>query len=100
MGLNTSLLWLLPRVGQATPYVAGGLGLSQFRALASSHNGGPIVGGEQRVGLTMNVGGGLKMPMNENLDLRTDVRWFSPVGSAGNELFRVAQGISFDVGKR
>lgn len=100
VGLNTSLVWLLPRVGYATPYLAGGVGLSQFRALAYSYNGGPMIGGEQRVALTMNVGGGLKMPMSEKLDLRTDVRWFNSVGNAGFELFRVAQGIGFDVGKR
>lgn len=100
VGLSTSLLWLLPRVGHATPYLAGGVGLSQFRALAYSYNGGPLVGGEPRVGLTMNIGGGLKMPMNEKLDLRTDVRWFNSVGNEGFELLRVAQGIAFDVGKR
>lgn len=100
VGLNTSVLWFLPRAGQATPYLAGGVGLSQFRTLTSSHNGGPLVGGEQRVGLTMNVGGGLMMPMNDTLDLRTDVRWFTGVGNAGLEMFRVSQGIGFDVGKR
>ena len=50
--------------------------------------------------MTVNAGGGLKMPMNENLDLRTDARWFKSFGLQGSEQFRVAQGISFDVGKR
>ena len=50
--------------------------------------------------LTVNAGGGLKMPMNEKLDLRTDARWFKSFGRHGSEQFRVAQGISFDVGKR
>ena len=50
--------------------------------------------------MTVNAGGGLKMPMNETLDLRTDARWFKSIGRQGSEQFRVAQGISFDVGKR
>ena len=96
---NASLLWFLPRVGQATPYVAGGVGLSQYGAPVFSSNGPPI-GTEPRVALTVNAGGGLKMPMNEKLDLRTDARWFKSFGRQGSEQFRVAQGISFDVGKR
>lgn len=32
LSLSTSLLWLLPRVGQATPYLAAGVGLTQYRA--------------------------------------------------------------------
>jgi hypothetical protein len=96
---STSLLYFLPRVGQSTPYVAGGVGLSQYGAPVYSSNGRPI-GTEPRLALTVNAGGGLKMPMNEKLDLRTDARWFKSFGPQGSEQFRVAQGISFDVGKR
>lgn len=96
---STSLLYFLPRVGQSTPYVAAGVGLSQYGAPVSSSNGRPI-GTEPRVAMTVNAGGGLKMPMNERLDLRTDARWFKSFGLQGSEQFRVAQGISFDVGKR
>jgi hypothetical protein len=96
---STSLLYFLPRVGQSTPYAAGGVGLSQYGAPVFFSNGRPI-GTEPRVALTVNAGGGLKMPMNEKLDLRTDARWFKSFGPHGSEQFRVAQGISFDVGKR
>ena len=96
---STSLLYFLPRVGQSTPYVAAGVGLSQYGAPVSSSNGRPI-GTQPRVAMTVNAGGGLKMPMNENLALRTDARWFKSFGLQGSEQFRVAQGISFDVGKR
>jgi len=96
---STSLLYSLPRVGQSTPYVAGGIGLSQYGAPVFSSTGPPI-GTEPRVALTVNAGGGLKMPVNEKLDLRTDARWFKSFGLQGSEQFRVAQGISFDVGKR
>ena len=33
-------------------------------------------------------------------DLRTDARWFKSFGPQRSEQFRVAQGVSFDVGKR
>jgi hypothetical protein len=96
---STSLLYFLPRIGQSTPYVAGGVGLSQFGAPVFSASGSPI-GTQPRVAMTVNAGGGLKMPVNEKLDLRTDARWFKSFGRQGSEQFRVAQGISFDVGKR
>ena len=96
---STSLLYFLPRAGRSTPYVAGGVGLSQYGAPVFSSNG-PPVGTQPRVAMTVNAGGGLKMPMNEKLDLRTDARWFKSFGRQGADQFRVAQGISFDVGKR
>ena len=96
---SVSLLYSLPRIGQSTPYIAGGVGLSQYGAPVFSFSGPPI-GTVSRVALTVNAGGGLKMPMNEKLDLRTDARWFKSFGRQGSEQFRVAQGISFDVGKR
>jgi opacity protein-like surface antigen len=97
---SASLLWSLPSVGQATPYVAAGIGLSQYGApIFFSSNGRPI-GTQPRIAMTVNAGGGLKMPMNDKLDLRTDARWFKSLGAQGSEQFRVAQGISFDVGKR
>jgi hypothetical protein len=96
---SVSLLYFLPRVGQAMPYVVGGVGLSQYGAPVFSSSGPPI-GTESSVALTVNAGGGLKMPMNEKLDWRTDARWFKSFGKHGSEQFRVAQGIAFDVGKR
>ena len=96
---STSLLWFMPRVGKSTPYLAGGVGLSQYGAPVFSSNGRPI-GTEPRVAMMVTAGGGLKMPMNEKLDWRTDARWFKSFGLQGSEQFRVAQGISFDVGKR
>jgi hypothetical protein len=99
LSTNSSLLWFLPRVGQSTPYVAAGVGLSQYGAPVSSSDGPPI-GTQSRVAMTVNAGGGLKMPVNDKLDLRTDARWFKSFGKQGSEHFRVAQGISFDAGKR
>ena len=99
LSTNTSLLWFLPRVGKAIPYVAAGVGLSQYGAPVFSSDGPPI-GTQSRVAMTVNAGGGLKMPVNDKLDLRTDARWFKSFGKQGSEQFRVAQGISFDAGTR
>ena len=99
MSTSTSLLWFLPRVDRARPYVAGGVGLSQYGALLFSSDGRPI-GTQPRLAMTVNAGGGVKLPMNDKLDLRTDARWFKSFGLHGSDQFRVAQGISFDVGKR
>jgi hypothetical protein len=99
LSTNVSLLYALPRAGQVTPYVVGGVGLAQYGAPVFSLSGPPI-GTMPRLAPTVNAGGGLKMPINENLDLRTDARWFKSFGRQGSEQFRVAQGLSFDVGKR
>lgn len=96
---STSLLYFLPRLGQATPYVAAGIGLSQYGSPVFSADGRPI-GTQSRVAATVNAGGGLKMPINDTLDLRTDARWFKSFGRQGSEQFRVSHGLSFDVGKR
>ena len=102
LSLSANLLYFLPRIGQSTSYVVGGVGLSQYGAPVFSSNGPPI-GTEPSLAVTVNAGGGLKMPVNEKLDLRTDARWFKSFGlppGQGSEQFCVAQGLSFDVGKR
>ena len=99
LSTNASLLWFLPRVGPATPYVAAGVGLSQYGTPIFSLDGPPI-GTRTRLALTMNSGGGVKMKLNDTMALRTDARWFKSFGTQGSEEFRVAQGISFAAFKR
>jgi hypothetical protein len=99
MSSSTSLLFALPRVGRAAPYLAAGAGLSQFGAPVFSRAGYPIAT-QSRMAVTVNAGGGLKAKMDDKLDLRTDARWFKSFGRYGSEHFRVAQGIAFDVGRR
>ena len=99
LSTNASLLWFLPRVGQSTPYAAAGIGLAQYGAPVFTSQGPPI-GTVSRIAMTVNAGGGLKVPMTDTLDLRTDARWFKSFGKQGSEQFRVAQGIAFDVGRR
>ena len=96
---NASLLWRLPSVGRTTPYAAAGVGVAQYGAPVFSADG-PPVGTQSRLAMTLNAGGGLHTAMNDSLALRTDARWFKSFGKQGSEQFHVAQGISFDVGKR
>ena len=96
---TASLLYSLPRVGRAAPYVAAGVGLAQDGAPIFAATGPPI-DTDPRVALTVNAGGGLKLPVNDKLDWRTDARWSKAFGRQGTEQFRVAQGLSFDIGKR
>ena len=99
LSTSVSLLWSLPRVGQATPYLAAGMGVSQCGVPVFSFDGPPI-GTQSRLAWTLNTGGGVKMKLSDKVDLRTDARWFKSVGKQGSEEFRVAQGISFDAFKR
>src|SRR4030095_16244208 len=41
MSTSISLMYFLPRVGNATPYVVGGVGLAQYGAPVFSANGAP-----------------------------------------------------------
>jgi hypothetical protein len=96
---SASLLYWLPRLHHATPYVAGGVGLAQHGVPVFSSDGPPI-GTARRLAMTVNAGGGLKAPVSSKLAWRTDARWTKSLGKQGSEQFRVAQGISFAVGRR
>ena len=100
LSTNASLLWFLPRVGSATPYVAGGLGLAQYGSPVYGPAAQAPIGTQSRLAMTVNAGGGLKMPVSKTVDWRTDARWFKSLGREGTEHIRVSQGLSFDVGKR
>ena len=99
LSLSAGLSYSLPRVGRSTPYVAAGMGLSQYGTPIFSSTGLPIAT-QPRLAMSVNAGGGLKMPMTEKVDLRTDARWGRFLGrQEPSEWFRVAQGISFGLGR-
>ena len=101
LSLHASLLYDLPRVGRSTPYVAGGIGLSKYGVPIFSSTSGPPIATQSRLAMSVNAGGGLKMPMNDKWGLRTDARWFKLLGTqAPSEGLRVSQGISFGLPKR
>ena len=100
LSLSANLLYSLPRVGKSTPYVAAGIGLSRYGTPIFSSTNRPIAT-QPRLAMTVNAGGGLKMPINERVELRTDARWGKFLGrQSPSEWVRVAQGISFGVGKK
>ena len=96
---SANLIYALPRIGRTTPYLAAGAGLAEFGAPIVGPNGG-IVATQPLVGFVVNAGGGIKVPVDDSWGMRTDARWFKSFGRHASEEWRVAQGISFDVGKR
>jgi opacity protein-like surface antigen len=96
---SANLLYDLPRIGRVTPYLATGAGLAQFGAPIVSHDGS-VIATQPRVAFEVNAGGGLRVPVDETWGMRTDARWFKSFGRHGSEHWRVAQGVSFDVGRR
>ena len=96
---TASVLYALPRVGRTTPYLAAGAGLGQYGAPVIARDGA-IIGTERRTAFLVNAGGGLKVKAGETWGMRTDARWFKSFGNNGSEHWRVAHGVSFDVGKR
>ena len=101
LSLSASLLYDLPRIGRSTPYVAGGVGLAKYGVPIFSSTSGPPIGTQSSLAISVNAGGGLKMPVNDKWGLRTDARWFKLLGTqAPSEGLRVSQGISWGVGKR
>ena len=96
---SANLLYALPQLGRATPYLATGVGLAQYGAPVTTHDSS-LIGTETRVGVEVNAGGGLKVPVDENWGMRTDARWFKSFGRGASEHWRVSQGVSFDVKRR
>ena len=89
----------MPRIGRIAPYLATGAGLAQY-GLPIVARDGTVVATESRIALEINAGGGIKVPVRDTLDMRTDARWFKSLGVNGTEHRCIAHGVSFDVGKR
>ena len=85
---SASLLYFLPRFGQSTSYVAGGAGISQYGAPVFGRSVRPV-GTDSRVALTVNAGGGLKIP-----SVRKSTRSFIGGRQAGNGDPILASGLS------
>jgi hypothetical protein len=96
---SANVLYALPRVGRTSPYLAAGVGLHEYGVPVVAVDRSAI-GTQRTVGLFINAGGGLKVPVDDTWGMRTDARWFKSFGTHASEHWRVSQGISFDVGKR
>jgi opacity protein-like surface antigen len=91
---NTSvnLLYDLPRIGRAIPYVVGGVGLEQFGTVVEQPFGLAV---QRNVALAFNAGAGVRVPVTEKWGYRGDVRWSNALGRWGPESWRVYNGVTF-----
>jgi hypothetical protein len=105
LSTNASLLFSLPSVGKATPYLATGFGVSNYAAPVFSSLNAPPIGAVSRLGLNANFGGGLRTRLTNRVDLRTDARWFMPVANGARDPyqtghFRLGIGAGVSLGSR
>lgn len=98
LGAHLSLLYDLPRRGRVVPYLAGGLGLEEYGTATHIPQFGVVT--QEQLGLAVNAGGGLYVPVTERWGLRTDVRWFNGLSRSGPEHWRVFNGVTFRPGSR
>ena len=96
LSTSANLLYALPRIGRTTPYLATGAGLAQFGAPVVSREGS-VIGTAPRIAFEVNAGGGVKVAVDDSLDMRTDAHWFKSFGRNASEHWRVSHGVSFDV---
>ncbi len=94
--LSSSLsgLFFTPRLGRLFPYVAGGIGLEEYGSPVGVPGVAEIL---TRPGLrlTVNAGGGIKVPISDTMAFRTDARWSVSLGRQRAEHWRLNQGITF-----
>lgn len=92
---TVNLLYQLPRVRRATPYAAVGVGLEQYGTPLEVPRFGVIT--TKHVGPSVNVGGGIRVPISGRWDYRSDVRWLNFSGGSP-EGWRLYNGISARLG--
>jgi len=98
LGASASLLFDLPTIGQATPYVAAGIGLDQYGSPVELPGG--AIATQAGTAVTVNAGGGVRVPMGGAWSMRTDARWSNGIGSQAPERWRLYNGVTFGRGSR
>ncbi len=97
VNMALSLVYDLPTIGRVTPYVAGGVGLERYgKVIVQPH--GILAGTDTAV--TVNAGGGIRMPVTDRWGVRSDARWTNGDGPNAGERWRVYNGATLAVGKR
>jgi opacity protein-like surface antigen len=91
-----SLVYDLPTIGRVTPYVAGGFGLERFGKAYFRPDGEPLLGSD--TGLTVNAGGGIRVPVNDRWGVRSDARWLYGPGRDAPDKWRIYNGATLGVG--
>lgn len=98
LSAHLSLLYDLPTLGRVTPYLATGIGLEEYGVAAPQPD--HTVATLPRTALTVNAGGGVKVPVDDRWGIRTDARWFNGLGEQAGEHWRVFNGVTLKAGSR
>jgi len=98
LSAHLSLLQDLPRIGRIRPYLAAGIGLEEYGTAMPQPNGTLATVG--RMALSVNAGGGVKVPVDETWGVRADARWFNGVGDQAGEHWRLFNGVTVKAGGR
>jgi opacity protein-like surface antigen len=91
-----SLVYDLPAIGRLTPYVAAGVGLERFGKAFHQPDGPPLRGSD--TGLTVNAGGGVRVPVNDRWGVRSDARWVYGSGRDAPDQWRIYNGATLGIG--
>ena len=94
---TVSLLYATPRIGRAAPYLAAGVGLEQYGTVFSQPGVGVVT--LRQTALSVNAGGGVKVPVNDRMAFRSDARWTKTFGRTGGEHWRLYNGMTVGAGK-
>jgi hypothetical protein len=95
---HLSLVRDLPSLGRIKPYLAAGIGLEEYGAPLPQPNGTVATIG--KIALSVNAGGGVKVPVDETWGLRADARWFNGLGDQAGEHWRLFNGVTVKTGGR
>ena len=96
VNIALSLVYDLPAIGPVTPYVAAGVGLERFGKAIYQLDGKPLLGSD--TGLTVNAGGGIRVPVNDRWGVRSDARWLYGSGRDAPDQWRIYNGATLGVG--
>jgi hypothetical protein len=92
IAMALSLVYDLPTIGRVTPYVAAGVGFEPQAVAYFRPNGETLLGTATR--LTLNAGGGVRVPVSDRWSVRSDAR----VVHGETDAWRVFNGAAVGLG--
>jgi hypothetical protein len=87
---SVSLLYALPHLGRVIPYLAAGAGFERYGT--ALHVPGVGVVPRRGLAMTVNAGGGMRVPIDENWGIRTDAGWSNGIGRDAPQRWRCTTG--------
>ncbi len=88
----------LGAIGRVRPYAIGGGGLEHY-ALMDSSLARPEAG-KTGMSFVVNMGGGVRVPINDRFGIRAEVRWADGWAAGAPESFRMFYGATVGIGAR